>query len=380
MIDQRRARARLEDRLILACVRTSPGPADQQRIAELAQPTLDWPYLIERATQQNVIPLLFRNLSATCPAQVPAAALVQLRDLATRIAQQNLLLCGQLFQILGLLERAGVPAFPFKGPALASQVYGNLALRQFSDLDIWIRPQDFLRVRELLMAAGLQPFMPPPEQTLPGYTRRHHEYGFASRDEQVHVETMWRIIERPFTFPARVERWWEQLETVELLGRPVQALPAGRLLLSLCVHGSKHLWERLSWVCDVAELLRAYQDLDWAALLVEARAEGCERMLLLGVYLAHQLLDAPLPAGLLRRAEGDRDLLALADVAWELLFRPDDYPQSIYQTRHLYQLRMLSRPRDRVRVLMRYSYSLLNPAHVYRKYGLGPLKAMFGAR
>jgi hypothetical protein len=46
--------------------------------------------------------------------------------------------------------------------------------------------------------------------------------------------------------------------------------------------------------------------------------------------------------------------------------------------KHLYQLRMLERFRDRARVVLRYSYSVLNPLHVYRKYGAGPLRHLLG--
>jgi hypothetical protein len=38
-------------------------------------------------------------------------------------------------------------------------------------------------------------------------------------------------------------------------------LVAGNLLHFLCVHGSKHLWTPLVWVCDVADLLSGRSDL-----------------------------------------------------------------------------------------------------------------------
>src|SRR3712207_8653927 len=40
-----------------------------------------------------------------------------------------------------------------------------------------------------------------------------------------------------------------------------------RSLLILCVHGTKHIWGRLSWICDVAELLRTQPDMDWEYVL-----------------------------------------------------------------------------------------------------------------
>src|SRR5207253_975904 len=80
-----------------------------------------------------------------------------------------------------------------------------------------------------------------------------------------------------------------------LAGRPWPAFAPARLLLILCVHGANHCWLRLNWLCDVAELLRRNPALDWPALAAEAERWGCRRILTLGLLLAHDLLDAPLP-------------------------------------------------------------------------------------
>ena len=57
------------------------------------------------------------------------------------------------------------------------------------------------------------------------------------------------------------------------------------LLIILCVHGSKHAWERLKWVVDVAELLRS-QRLNWKRVFSTATKWKCRRMALLGLAFA----------------------------------------------------------------------------------------------
>ena len=49
-------------------------------------------------------------------------------------------LAKKLLEILALLDREGVRAIPFKGPTLAVKAYGDLTLRPFSDLDIFVPP------------------------------------------------------------------------------------------------------------------------------------------------------------------------------------------------------------------------------------------------
>jgi len=64
------------------------------------------------------------------------------------------------------------------------------------------------------------------------------------------------------------------------------------LALFLCAHGAKHLWERLEWLCDLAALLARRPGLDWDAMLARARRRGAERIVLLALHLAHELLGA----------------------------------------------------------------------------------------
>ena len=51
------------------------------------------------------------------------------------------------------------------------------------------------------------------------------------------------------------------IRAISYKGPTLAALAYGNLslenlLLVRCAHGSKHLWERLGWICDVAELIR----------------------------------------------------------------------------------------------------------------------------
>jgi hypothetical protein len=59
-------------------------------------------------------------------------------------------------------------------------------------------------------------------------------------------------------------------------------LTGAHKLLILCVHGSKHRWRRITWICDVAEPIHAHRDPKGPQVIVQAVALGGEHMLLLG--------------------------------------------------------------------------------------------------
>jgi hypothetical protein len=85
------------------------------------------------------------------------------------------------------------------------------------------------------------------------------------------------------------------------------------------VHGSKHHWERLAWICDVAELVKTRTDLNWSVLLKRAAATENDRMLFLGLSLANRLLDAPLPGHVKSKTEAEV-IVSLANKVTKRLF------------------------------------------------------------
>jgi hypothetical protein len=74
----------------------------------------------------------------------------------------------------------------------------------------------------------------------------------------------------------------------------------------------KEGWRKLIWVCDFAELLRKYRNINWTAVLERTERANSSRSLLLGSFLAHLLLDASSPLGLINKARDDSAVQILA--------------------------------------------------------------------
>ena len=127
---------RPEIELLLCCARRSLDNGRVERIGALIRGGMDWAYLLRQAELHAVMPLLCWHLTRNCPDAIPRPILEQLRDYFHSNARSNLLLTEELLSLLDLLATHGVRAIPFKGPALAASVYGNIALRQFCDLDL----------------------------------------------------------------------------------------------------------------------------------------------------------------------------------------------------------------------------------------------------
>ncbi len=313
-----------EFRLLLLCARTRVEPQQRELIRSLALKQLDWHFILAKAHPHALIPLLYRNLSELCPDRVPPAVLQQLESDYKVISERNRANTAELIKVLRSMESAGIRAIPYKGPALAALAHGDITLRKFWDLDIVIRPQDIIPAKSLLITHGYQwhPF----QGQVTGRNearnfRLWHAYTFLHPDTNAMIDLHWRFSPRRFPFDVDLDDLWEHLVPVRLLDEEIWTFPTEALLLFLCVHGSKDLWwRRCGWICDIAELLASNPDLDWSYCLELATHTGARRMLLLGLALAHELLQAPLPEQVCTSIRSDKAVQPLIALVRRRLF------------------------------------------------------------
>jgi hypothetical protein len=344
---------RLELRLLLSCARVhlEPGRADQVRA--LLRHDLDWASLLRAAAGHGTTPLLYWHLNRLAPDAVPRVVLEDLRQRFLDNTGHSLLLTGELLRLLSRFAAHGIRVIPFKGPTLAACAYGHLALRQFNDLDLLVLPADLPPARKLLAAEGYRSGLPLAPAQEEAYLASICQIPFVMEDRPCMVELHTQIAPRAFHFPLGLECLWPRLRPLVLGGRPVHALAAEDLLLVLCAHGAKHLWACLGWVCDVAELLRVQEAMNWAGVVEQARSLRCERILLLGLVLAHDLLEAPVPEDLLQSARTLSVVRTLAAQVWEQMFGAANGRMAALDGA-LFHLRV----RERLADGLRYSLSL----------------------
>lgn len=306
-----------EQRALLACLRAPLGEAEAQALRELCEGELDWDVLLGLAKRHRVQPLVFWSLQAMGWVSVPAHAREHLGAAFHIHASHTFALARELLHVGELLHQAGVPMVSLKGPTLALSAYGSVALRQFGDLDILVPRSQVLRARRALLEDGYRSRLELAKAQEEAHLRDDSVFDLV-RDEGLDgrptaLELHWGLTSRAFTRPIAFEHVHLRLRQGPLVGGVTAHLDAPDLLLILCVHGTKHLWERLQWIADISQVLRQYArcddkggawELDWDRVRGLAVRFRVERMVGLGLLLAHDVLQAPLPPQVLAWARG----------------------------------------------------------------------------
>lgn len=304
----------VEFELVRQCARTVLAPPAAERLAAALRGRVRWGYVVGLANYHGVLPLLYYHLKAQPPGLVPPEVLGQLRGLVTEQSARGLALVQEMGRLAQLFEERDLPVLTLKGATLAQKVYGGIALRPFVDIDLLVRRADFARLERLLVEDGYRQKPLTPFQKA-GYLLIHAQYTFWRRAPggSHHVlDVHTSMLPMGYSYSEGFSDLWERAPTLVLGGAQVRTLGREDLLHVLCYHGFKNRWERLKYFSDVAELLRAFPDMDWGVVQERARAMRSRRVMLLGLHLAHEVLDAPVPEPLLRMAQADRRVVRLS--------------------------------------------------------------------
>ena len=311
-----------------------------------------------------------------------------LRSAARRSTDRAFQLARQLRVLIEALNASGIEVLPIKGPALAVSVFGDPARRGVSgDLDLVVRRRDFDRAIACLIALG--------------YTRHEgasdHEHEHEAWESEAHlfpstaagtmVELHTELIGSFYTTPVDLDAVLSRAQTQALLGVPMRVPAVEDLLLYLCLHGARHTWNRLLWVCDVDAVMRSAPSIDWKTLVARALLIDAAKRLALGVRLAHDLLGTHFPDVLKEHDRGLGRTLAIVAGRMEDTSNGRRAPSS-FRTRLMSELAVretlaqrliyLCRqfkptPRDRAWIrlprYMEWMHVVLRPVRLLTRYG-----------
>jgi len=339
--------------LLRYCARAEITAGCLSTIQELVQQDINWSHLLWMAMYNKVQPLLYRSLKMANLNFVPEWVLQRLSNAFEATTVNNLHLTGALINLIKMLQANGISAIPYKGPLLAQSVYGNIGLREFGDLDIIVPEESVLLAKAIVKDAGYTQIWPKVElneQQERMHICQKYNYEFLRDEDGLDLELHWDVSPNYINCPPRRSDLWQRLDIVMFGGRKIQSFPVEESLIVLAVHGSNHCWNRLSWICDIAELIRVNPDIDWSYLLSLAVCWRSERMLLMALFLAEAVLGAELPDYVSKRIQKDRVAVALAKKSYKWMFPPEFLPFRPFEE-PLYHLRMREVWRDKFRYL-----------------------------
>ena len=323
----------IEDSLSLLFKSLSLKP----ELAALAKLNLEqWQSLLSQAHFQSLTPLLFQRLVRDQESlDIPKEIIQHTADEYYDSLGRNLILYNQLNQLLSELERQNIQAILLKGIYLAKFIYGDIALRSMSDVDILVRREDLIHAMAVLKNLGY---------TTIGYATTNdpiteevlHYYHHAPEQQKanlIRLDLHWQLTDCDCGLKVDVSALWEHAQTVQLSEVAAMGLSLEDLLLHICIHAAyaHTFFQQVRSVVDLAEILGLKSSqINWQFLLKEAHDWRIERGVFAMLYISQQYLAAPVPDQvLLQLAPQDFSPAMLDDILYLFMFRKEQISSKI---------------------------------------------------
>jgi hypothetical protein len=239
----------VEMQLLLALSTCNASSVRIELIQRLMRQSVDWVRLLEKASIWQLDPVVLKNLIGW-ESILPEALRQGIRARAVKSRVEAATRTMMLVDVAKLLSEADIPVVIIKGPSVAIEAFGDISLRHFADADLLVHHADLPRARDTLLANGFKADYAPQAESSLVYNQ--HALEFSS--PKLKVELHCGLLSRHLCLDIEVDAVWGDSREVECVGERIRVMSRPHLFYFLCVHGAKHQWNQLRWICDVAQL------------------------------------------------------------------------------------------------------------------------------
>ncbi|MEA3560289.1 MAG: nucleotidyltransferase family protein [Candidatus Omnitrophota bacterium] len=297
---------RREELLVRYLAKLNIDRSTLEKIKEILSPELNWAYFFDRAQSQGVTSLVYKTLSEIDDAKtiVPEDIWKRLENRYYAVAARNTLLYQKLAGILAVFNQAGIEVIVLKGAALAALVYGNVALRPMTDIDLLVKKEELCSIDARLKYLGYSPA----DHSIGGINLRSISYlttfdyrNSTGNSPSLHIHYHFvnsTIPTHSYIDKIKIEKIWQEAEQIELAGAKTLVMAPHHLLIHLAEHSLRvfHSLSKLSYFCDINQSINFYRKrLDWERFLRDSFEFNLDRMAYFSLYFTTKFLNTRIP-------------------------------------------------------------------------------------
>ncbi len=337
-----------EQELLLWSIRVDH--TKDQRIVEILSEGVDWSYVRDTAVRHGIIPLLYKRLKRDMGNLVPNEVIFDFKSLFLSNYVHNYRSTERLLQILDNFNNSGIEAIPFKGPALAVQVHGDIGMRSFSDLDILINDKDFEKMYDKLIKIGYIPLYPIDSKTKKYLAMIGKDLTFLGNGQ--HLDVHWKLTERFLSVSFDMDLLWQRSDLISFNQRDIRIISQEDTVIQLCVHATKHFWGELKWLADIIHLIKSLSNPQLLSLLRYSEKIGVKRIMYISFILAREFGGIRYSKDIENLIIIDQNLINLENKIIFNFFHP--YKRTLFHTPPIFFLKSRERIGDKLKYFIYY--------------------------
>jgi len=277
---------------ILLIIESTKIKQNKTVLKNLMLQVTNWEELINLSFAHGVFPFLYKTLKLYTNL-IPQEINKTLRLQYMNIVKKNMLMTSELIKIMALLEENKIQVLSLKGPVLSKMAYGDVLSRQYADLDIIVNEEQLYEAVTLLVKNNYTHTNAISLLKNRHYLRVDNDFSFFTKSS-VHIELHWKLFREKIGQNKTFQDYFKDAETVDINAYTLKTLSKEMLLTYLCIHGSKHVWERIEWINDIYRLLNKHH-VSWEKVLLICKEMQVQRSLYLGLSLCSYFYKINIP-------------------------------------------------------------------------------------
>jgi len=299
---------RPELQLILTSAKLNPTSKDLSFINQLILEIEDWDYFISTIIERGFAPLFYKKLHFIS-AEIPEYIKQLLRKTYYTTINRNITFYSAFNEFSLAFKNNEIAFMPLKGIFVAEWLYGDIGLRQMSDIDLLIKEEDGDKAVSIMKEIGyiISPFEIIVSEAADKITR-----SIIDKDEAAHLQPMVKGIlsvelhtklqYKHEEYKQDTQEIWNTSRVVSLNGNSVEVLDFYQQIIHICLHLHRHTGSHLQFTCysDIAVFLEKFKDeINWRVLIDTCVKNGYEVPVFRYMLLTHEYMGAPLPSNII---------------------------------------------------------------------------------
>lgn len=260
---------------------------------------INWDEVVKNLIALGVGPLFYKKLSLL-PNQglIPIAIQEQLKQSYYRTLTRGMVLQDVFRRVIEAFTLNEIKVVALKGIHLSEGLYGDIGMRQFSDIDLLVNKEDGEKCQQILRNMGFYQPTNKITQMIGEHTGFVHYPPMLLKD--VSVEIHIDLQNRKLPYSLNVNEIIDRSEPLVVNHSQVNVLELHDLIIFLCVHLDKHFTGgdiQFTSFCDLVNLLDIHSEkIDWQELEVRCKQYNCEEVVYKYLVLIRQYYGVPVPA------------------------------------------------------------------------------------
>ncbi len=228
-----------ENKILLLSAKIHLPDEEVSEVNRLLREVKDWEQLADSLIARGVGPLFYRHMQQLPDKErIPRSAQEKLKQTYYHTLSRNMVLYSVFRKVIKAFTDNGIPAVALKGIHLSEKLYGDIGLRQLSDIDLLVRKADGEKSLKVLREIGFVQSGDEVSHLIADSLGVIHYPAmiFEGVSVEIHIE----LHREKNNCRLDSEQIIARSETAVIHGVDTQVMEMYDLLIFLCIHLDKH--------------------------------------------------------------------------------------------------------------------------------------------